>query len=209
MYTLRGCLVLFASAVGCAGCDTKGDLLDALRENDMHGKDQSALCLSPQLLGVDAIEAKDGKHYVAKVGTFNLNFFGSAVQTLDALREKGYAKREATSIPISWGNTGEAYEITEKGARYFQADSFSGQVNVCLGTKEPTEIVDYTEPPEGGTTQTLARFRYELELNDLVSDLGVEEALRKELTRDFPGSGMANLMKTNDGWVAQMVSWNP
>ena len=193
------------TAAGCS--DTKGDLLEALNGNNAQGEDEKPLCISPEKLGIDAFETNDGKHYIAEVGTFSYSFARGNVKALDPMKEKGYASQEATSLQKSWANFADAFELTEKGRAVFTTDAI-GIVRVCVGEKRPTEVLEYTEPSDQNP-RTNAQFTYEVVLNDLVGDLGIEEALRKDLNETYPGRGSAHFVKTNEGWRMQMVSWSP
>lgn len=190
-----------AAALAAAGCGgVEGDLLDALQ-----AKEERALCVSPQLLGVDAFEANDGKRYVAKAGDFSFMDMGSAVQALDALREEGFVREQATSLPRGFASPLDAWEITPKGAEFFRPDPFGAGIEVWIGEKKATEIVEYTEPGSEGAIQ--ASFRYEVTLNDLADDLDIEEALEREVARLWPGEGEAMFVKTNKGWRLQGAMW--
>jgi len=95
----------------------------------------------------------------------------------------------------------------EKGSEYFRPDAFGAGIEACIGEKTVTEIIDYTEPGEGGPQATQARFRYEVGFNDFVDDLGIEDALRGEMGRAWPGEGVAAYVKTNDGWRLELARW--
>ncbi len=193
----------FAGVFVSSGCgNLEGELLDALQV-----KEHQVFCVQPSLLGVDAFEANDGKRYVAKAGDFSFMSSGSAVHALDQLKAKGYVSNEAVSLPANFANYFDAFEITDKGAEYFRPDEFSGSMQVCIGEKTATEVIEYTEPPQGGPQAIQARFRYKVTFNDLVDDLGVEDALRGEVSRAWPGEGLATYMKTNKGWRLEHAMW--
>ena len=191
------------AVVMAGGCgDVEEDLLDALQteENQM-------LCVSPSVLGVDAFEANDGKRYVARAGDFSFMSSGSSVNALEALREEGYISEQATSLPQSFASSFDAWEITPKGAEFFKPDAFNVGIDVCVGEKEVTEILEYTEPGDNGPQAIQARFSYEIHLNDFVDDLGIEDELEQELARTWPGEGMAVYTKTNKGWRLEHALW--
>lgn len=194
-------LALALVAPGCGGIED--DLLEGLRSED-----NQALCVSPALLGVDAFQGNDGRLYVAKAGEYSFMSTRSTVEALDALREEGYVSKTATSLPRGFGSAFDAFELTPKGAEYFQPEAFSGLIQVKIGKKTATEILEYTEPGGGGGPQTLqARFRYRVHLNDLADDLGVEKALEAEVARTWPGEGQAVFTKTNKGWRLEFAAW--
>lgn len=200
--TIGGVLALALVAHGCGGLED--ELLEGLRSDE-----NEALCVSPSLLGVDAFETDDGRRYVAKAGEFSFMSTRSAVNALDALREEGYVSRSATSLPRGFGSAFDAFELTSKGAECFQPDAFGASIQVRIGEKIATEIVEYTEPGGGGGPQTLqARFRYRVRLNDLADDLGIEKALKAEVDRSWPGEGEAVYTKTNKGWRLEFAGWN-
>lgn len=199
-FTLLGALACALFASGCG--DLEGELLDELLTEE-----HQALCVSPSVLGVDAFEANDGKRYVAKAGEFSFLGSGSKVQALAALQEEGYVSDEATSLPRSFASTFDAFEITAKGAEYFRPDEFGGGIDVCIGEKTATEIVEYTEPGENGPQAIQAQFRYELSFNDFVEDLDLEDELEEELARSWPGEGQAMYSKTNKGWRLELAMW--
>ena len=202
--------VLLASALALGGCGgnvlgaggVEGELLDALRTKEL-----KSLCVEPSLLGVDAFEGQDGRHYVAKAGDFSFLSSGSSVHALAALQAKGYVSREATSMPRGLGSAFDAFAITDAGAKYFQPDAFGTGIDVCVGEKNATDILEYTEPGKEGPQAIQARFRYEVELNDLASDLGVEKELAAEIARVWPGEGVAAYVKTNKGWRLEHAMW--
>lgn len=197
----RGTAAALLALLGGACGDVEEELLDALQteENQM-------LCVSPSVLGVDAFEANDGKRYVARAGEFSFMASGSSVDALDALREKGYVSEEAISMP-NFASSFDAWEITKKGAEFFKPDAFNVGIDVCVGEKEVTEILEYTEPGDNGPQAIQARFLYEIHLNDFVDDLDIEDALEEELGRTWPGEGMAVYTKTNKGWRLEHALW--
>ena len=193
-------LVGALSTSSCGGLE--GDLLDALQ-----AKDQCAFCVQPQVLGVDAFEGNDGKLYVAKAGEVSFMGSGSAVQCLEKLKEEGYVSSDAISLPNGLASSFDAFEITEKGAKYFQPDSFSGSIEACIGEKLAKEVLEYTEPSGDGPRATEARFRYEIEFNGFVDELDIEKVLEEEVNRTWPGEGVAVFTKTNKGWRLEHAMW--
>jgi hypothetical protein len=185
---------------GCGGIES--ELLEALQ-----AKEQSPLCVGPSILGVDAVEANDGKQYVGKAGAFSFMNFGGGVNALEKLKSEGYVSREATMMPMGFGTPVEAFEITKKGEEYFLRDEFSGILEVCLGEKKAVEILEYTEPSGGGPQVVQARFSYKLKLNDLADDLGLEDEIEAALAQSWPGEGMGTFTKTNKGWRLEMAFW--
>jgi hypothetical protein len=195
------CLVLASAlAAGCGGLE--GELLEGLQ-----AEEHRTLRVQPSMLGVDAFELENGKRYLAKAGDFSFMGSGSAVHALEALKEEGYASEEATSLPQGFGNSIDAFEITKKGAEFFKPDAFGVGIDVCIGEKTATEIVEYTEPADNGPQMIQASFRYEIALNDLADDLGIEDALEAEVQRAWPGEGVATYTKTNKGWRLEHALW--
>jgi len=193
--------MMLLCAAGCGG--KEDDFLAALRTEE-----HSTFCVRPQMLGVDAFVGNDGKRYVSVAGEFSFTGASGAVQALDGLKAKGYVKKEATSLQRNWASTSDAFEITEKGAKYFVPDPFvDTSIEVCIGKKKATDIVEYVESEAGGPRAAEARFRYEVSFNDLVDDLGVKKALKEEVGREWPGEGSAFFVKSNKGWRLEHAAW--
>lgn len=196
-----GALVCSILLSACGG-GIEGSLLDALRTDE-----HRMLCLSPGVLGIDAFESRDGKRYVAKAGEVSLFATRSSFNALEALRSRGYASDEATSLPKNFASYFDAFELTEKASPFFQADKFTGELDVCIGDKVATEIIEYTEPGEGSGAFTQAKFNYELRFNDMVDELDVAESLRRDLQGNWPGHGNGVFVKTNKGWRVEHAAW--
>lgn len=181
---------------GCAGTDS--ELLDGLNANE-----QTPLCISPQSIGVDFFQANDGKRYFSKAGDVSFTPAQSNIDALPALKKKGYAKEEATSLPSGFARYIDAFEATDK------IDPYIGQFeNLCIGKMKATKIIEYTEPATGGPQIIEARFNYKIDFNKFVDDLGIEdELIDGPIARNWPGEGFATYVKTNKGWRMEMARW--
>lgn len=195
-----GVLAALLLASGCG--NVEGKLLDELRSDE-----QSELRVQPQMLGVDAFETDDGRRFVSKAGAFSFMPSSSSVDALEELKKKGYVSQEATTLPQNFASTFDAFEITDKGAKYFRPDAFGVGIDVLIGKKTVEEVLEYTEPGKEGPPMTQARFRYELSFNDFVDDLGIERELETEVARAWPGEGMAVFVQTNKGWRLEHAMW--
>lgn len=194
--------VLAAIGLASGRSNVEGKLLDELRTGE-----HSDLCVQPQMLGVDAFAMEDGRRYVAKAGEFSFMPWSGAVDALEKLKDRGYVSETATTFPQNFASTFDAYEITQKGAKFFRPDAFDVGIEVCVGKKTVVEVLEYTEPGVEGPPMTQARFRYEVSFNGFVDDLGIERELEAEVARAWPGEGLAVFVKTNKGWNLERAMW--
>ena len=109
------------------------------------------------------------------------------------LAEKGYVEEKPTRIDYTFSRD-NGYKLTDKGLKYFPWEK-----DTCFGNRTATSIIEYTEPAEDdGVTITNVKFAYDVKLNDLTNDLGLENTLREE--KDIGDEGEALFIKTNKGW---------
>lgn len=188
-----------AASLALSACgSTEGDLLEALRIDE-----EEPLCISSQMIGVDFFQANDGTRYFTKAGEVSFTQAMSDIDALPALIEEGYAEEEATSLPAGFARFVDAHVATDK------ITPFVGDLeNLCVGSMRATEIIEYTEPSDAGQQITHARFKYDIEFNELVDDLDLEDALRKgPVGQRWTGKGDAAFVKTNKGWRLEMARW--
>ncbi len=188
-------IVAAATVAGCGSVEKQ--FLDALNASS-----EKKVCVQPSELGVTVYSSRDGKAYLAAEDP---PFGGPPpVKALDALRARGYAQKEPYMMQVNYAPL-PGYEITEKGRPIFPRNG-----PVCIGERHATEIIDYTESQGGGPVQgSQVNFKYEVEFNDLIKDLGLAEELSKHLTllRNTEGKGQAMFVKTNKGWRLESAMW--
>lgn len=86
----------------------------------------------------------------------------------------------------------DGYKLTDKGRENITWDK-----GVCVGSRVVKNIVEYTEPSDmGGMTFSEVTYKYDVDFNDIVSDLGLEEKIKSKLS----GDDKAVFIKTNKGW---------
>lgn len=194
-------LVLMTLAItGCSS--TEGDMLDTISSDE----GELTLCVEPQLLGVDFVKSTNGTKYFAKAGDFSYFSESSEFDVLPALQKAGYASATAESLGTGpfGSRSKDAYRATDKITPYINDSD-----DLCLGTKTPTEIIEYTEMAEQGQQMTQADFKYEIDFNDLVDELNIEDQLVPgPVQKKFPGTGTAVLTKTNKGWRLEYATWS-
>lgn len=185
--------------VGAIGCSHN---IESQFLASLNASSDKQVCVDESELGVSRYSSRDGKSYLAAADT---QFGGKGpINALDALRDRGYIQKEPFAMQVNFGHV-RGYEITEKGLKHFQPRG-----PVCIGEKHATEIVDYTESQGGGAVQgSQVNFKYEVRFNDMVEDLGLAEALAKNLTliRNTEGKGSAVFVKTNKGWRLESAMW--
>lgn len=183
------------------GCGSmEDDLLDLIDASD-----EKQICFSERNLGVRMWRI-DGSYYLAEQKPDRFLGDENQVMALHSLIEHGYVSpdprpfTERTSIMTSAQK--QAYPLTEKGNEYFHWNE-----PVCIGERTPSEITEYTEPAQqNGMTVTQATFSYDVELNDMTDELGIEEAI-KNSQAGWDNEGSAYFIKTNKGWRLEGLSW--
>lgn len=136
----------------------------------------------------------EGKQYLAVMSGSVMKLYkerqARGVAMVEKLKQAGYldgSKKLKYHYQDYMG-----YELNEKGRKQI----IWGK-GVCVGHRNITGIVDYTEPYDlMGSTFAEVTYKYDVVLNDIVSDLGLEDKVKDKL----PGKGKANFVKTNKGW---------
>jgi hypothetical protein len=191
-----GAMLAAALVAGCGNVES--EFKEALNKSDSRN-----ICVDFGELGLSGYNS-NGKIYLAQ----NTGWLKSDVQILAELQEKGYVSKDPYMLQASrWAPQVNGFELTKKGSKWFQEGK-----PVCVGEREVTEIIDFTEPTEGGPAKvSQANFKYEVEFNDLVADLGIEDALLAQMDknplRQLDGTGQATFVKTNKGWRPELVLW--
>jgi hypothetical protein len=193
---LFGGIAVALSLGACGGIE--GDLLDAVNANDA-----TPLCVAPQMIGVDFFEGNDGNRYFAGAGEVSFTQAMSNISALEDLVNEGYAEEEVVSMPAGFARYVDVHLATDK------MDPFAGEYdNLCIGSMHATEIIEYTEPGDGGQQMVEARFKYDIEFNELIDDLGLEDALIDgPVGANYPGEGTGAFVKTNKGWRMEYAQW--
>ncbi len=176
--------------IGCSG-NLESELLDKLKaEIDKEGE----RCYDVKdFLDLVLLE-NGGKQYLAVKSGSVMNFYkeqqARGVEMVKGLQQAGYV---GGSEKLKYNFQDHAgYELNEKGREHIIWDK-----GVCVGRRNVTEIVEYTEPGElMGRTFTEVTYKYDVILNDVVPDLGLEDKVKAKL----PGEGEAVFVKTNKGW---------
>ncbi len=176
--------------IGCSG-NVEDEFLEKLKTE---GNKEGERCYSVKdLLDLEFLE-NGGKQYLAVMSGSVMNFYkeqqAKGVEMGEALKHAGYVGG-STRLKYNFKDyTG--YELNEKGREHIIWDK-----GVCVGRRDITGVVEYTEPADlMGKTFTEVTYKYDLILNDIVSDLGLEEKVKAKL----PGEGRAAFVKTNKGW---------
>ena len=113
------------------------------------------------------------------------------VAMVERLKQAGYVDGSKKKLSYRYQDY-MGYGLNEKGRKHILLSE-----GLCVGHRNITGIVDYTEPKDlMGSTFTQVTYKYDVVLNDIVSDLGLEDKVKAKL----PGEGKANFVKTNKGW---------
>lgn len=176
--------------IGCSG-NLESEFLDKLKaEIDNEGE----RCYDVKdFLDLELLD-NGGTQYLAVMSGSVMNFYkeqqARGLETVKALKQAGYvggAKKMKYNFREYTG-----HELNEEGRKHV----IWGK-GVCVGHRNITEIVEYTEPSDQmGATFTEVTYKYDVIQNDVVSDLGLEEKVKAKL----PGEDKAFFVKTNKGW---------
>lgn len=181
---------------GCGG--KKSEFLAALNKDP-----GTNICVADGRLGVTEWQ-HSGMYYLADKGS-NPFAADTQVKALGKLRRLGFVSSTATRFKgeTPW-QTVTGYQLTDKGKKLF-----IWKKGACIGTRRATEVVEYTQPAAvNGVMVTRVHFKYEVDMNDSVQELGVGAALRKgSQGENLDGDGQAIFSKTNKGWHLEAVQW--
>jgi hypothetical protein len=194
-------LVSLAGLTACGSIESEFiKALNASRDTE--------LCVPAGDLGVKLWRV-DGRYYLVEQEKSGITGDKSDVQALGRLQKAGYVARDHFTFDghDGWGFPQRnlvGYEISSKGSKHFKWEE-----KVCLGEKRATKVVEYTEPSQQtGMVMTTVKFKYDVDFNGFVKDVGIEKDLRRswaDSSRD--GEGDAVFVKTNKGWRLEYASW--
>ncbi len=176
--------------VGCGG-NVESEFLEKLKAKV---NEEGERCYSVKnFIDLELLES-GGKQYLAVPSGSVMNFYkeqqARGVEMVKALKQAGYVGGPTKMKYNFQSHTG--YELNDKGREHIIWNK-----GVCVGRRDATEIVEYTEPADMmGKAFTEVTYKYDLVLNDIVSDLGLMEKVKAKL----PGEGTAVFVKTNKGW---------
>jgi len=202
IFKLLGLMLALAAGSmlsACSGVDS--DLLDAISSSD-----DAELCVYQNDLGVGIWGKEDGDQYLAQLkkgGGHRASQVAVGEMVFPRLVSEGYVEDRQETIDGPFFQKVTVNMLTEKGRKYFKWNE-----PVCVGNREVSEIVEYTEPAEtGGMVATRVNFKYDIDGNDFANDIGLEEIARTHAIGGMDGEGEAVLVKTNKGWKSQGVRW--
>ena len=191
-------LVVYITACSDAGNDTsdpgnaKSDTNDIEEEfiTKLNADDDRMLCAGVgAILDVEFVQTNDGEQYFINANGMGFKSTEKGEKSILMLVAKEYLEQQPTNFKYQF-QMRDAYKLTEKGRKYF----IWGE-QTCLGDRAATSVVEYTEPAEMmGKTVTEVSFKYDTKVNDLASDLGLEEMILSAV------DGKALFIKTNKGW---------
>ena len=156
----------------------------------LNADDDRMLCAGVDaILDVEFVQTNDGEQYFLNSNGMGFKSTEKGEKSLSKLVEKGYLEQHPTNFKYQF-QMRDAYKLTEMGRKYF----IWGE-QTCLGERTATSVVEYTEPAEMmGKTVTEVSFKYDTKVNDLASDLGLEEMILSAV------DGKALFIRTNKGW---------
>lgn len=105
----------------------------------------------------------------------------------------------------------KVYPVTSLGKSKMRFGKLVGFVfgGLCIGTRVPTHIVEYTEPGQTGPgIEATFEFRVHLD-SELVERIPTRDSEEKELAKfaAMTGTGRATIVKTNRGYSARELSF--
>ncbi len=188
--------------VGCGG-NVESEFLEKLKADV---NEEGERCYSVKnFIDLELLES-GGKQYLAVASGSVMNFYkdqqARGVAMVKALQQAGYV---GGSTPMKYNyQSHTGYELNDKGREHIIWNK-----GVCVGRRDVTEIVEYTEPADmRGKTFSEVTYKYDLILNDVVSDLGLEEKVKAKL----PGESTAIFTKialSSPGSLAFTFSFRP
>lgn len=183
--------VLFTQLlIGCSG-NLESEFLESLKA-EIDKEDERCYSVK-DFLDLELLK-NGGTLYLGVMSGSVMNFYkekqARGLEMVKALKQAGYVggtKKMKANFQEYMG-----HELNEKGRKHI----IWGK-GVCVGRRDITEIVEYTEPSDQmGATFTEVTYKYGVIQNDVVSDLGLEEQVKAKL----PGEDKAFFVKTNKGW---------